>query len=138
LVISLPVHSVSVSKMSFFSRSSAPPPDAASSDPPESTLPSSSSTESAQVRELRLQFRSIMTMFSGATSTCFEKCVSKFGSSTELTVGEGTCGDRCLMKYLETMQLVGDTMKRANQQRAEQDQKMVQQQMELQRGVSMQ
>jgi hypothetical protein len=46
---------------------------------------------------------------------CFNKCVSKHYKDGELNVGEMSCTDRCVHKYLEAAQKVGAKLNEINQ-----------------------
>lgn len=50
--------------------------------------------------------------------TCYEKCVLKVKSEPELNVGEMSCIDRCVSKYLEVHEKVGVQFQKLNQQAA--------------------
>lgn len=53
----------------------------------------------------------VMTeMFHKMGDTCFRKCVVRH-TDGELAVGEMTCIDRCVGKYLMAQERVGDTLK---------------------------
>lgn len=60
-------------------------------------------------QEIRLEVESINELNKRITSECYEKCVSK-PRDGDLSVGEMTCIDRCVPKYLETHELVGRSL----------------------------
>jgi import inner membrane translocase subunit TIM10 len=43
------------------------------------------------------------------SATCFKKCVNAYNDS-DLNVGEMTCTDRCISKYLQTQEKVGTVL----------------------------
>lgn len=64
-------------------------------------------------------------LFNKIASTCFEKCASRKHREPDLALGEMTCTDRCVAKYLESQQLVGAVLQKANQDQLEQQQNMI-------------
>lgn len=64
-------------------------------------------------------------MFNKIASTCFDKCASRKHKEPDLALGEMTCIDRCVSKYLESQQLVGIVLQKANQEQLDQQQKMM-------------
>ncbi|GKA54965.1 mitochondrial import inner membrane translocase subunit TIM10-like protein [Tanacetum coccineum] len=49
-------------------------------------------------------------MFSKMTNTCFAKCVEKRYKEGELNLGETSCIDRCVSKYFQITNLVGQLL----------------------------
>ena len=41
------------------------------------------------------------------SNLCFKKCVVKMSGESDLSVGEMTCVDRCVSKYIEAQEKVG-------------------------------
>jgi Tim10/DDP family zinc finger len=61
-------------------------------------------------------------------SSCFNKCASRRHKEPDLSLGEMTCTDRCVSKYLEGQQLVGAVLQKANEDQMKQQQAMQQMQ----------
>lgn len=59
-------------------------------------------------------------LFNKIASTCFEKCVNRKHKEPDLSLGEMTCTDRCVSKYLEGQQIVGVVLQKANEAQAAQ------------------
>ena len=72
-----------------------------------------------------------LDLFNKIASTCFEKCVSRKHKEPDLALGEMTCTDRCVSKYLESQQLVGIVLQKANQDQMEYQQNLVSMQQKL-------
>jgi Tim10/DDP family zinc finger len=64
-------------------------------------------------------------LFNKISTTCFEKCASRKHKEPDLALGEMTCTDRCVTKYLEAQQLIGSVLQRANEEQVAQQQNMV-------------
>lgn len=67
-------------------------------------------------------------LFNKIASSCFSKCASRKHKEPDLSLGEMTCTDRCVSKYLEGQQLVGAVLQRANEAQMQQQQAMQQMQ----------
>ena len=63
-------------------------------------------------------------LFNKIASSCFQKCASRRHREADLSLGEMTCADRCVSKYLEGQQLIGVVLQKANEQQAQQQQAM--------------
>jgi len=59
-------------------------------------------------------------LFNKIASECFQKCASRKHKEPDLSLGEMTCTDRCVSKYLEGQQLIGVVLQKANEQQAQQ------------------
>ena len=57
-------------------------------------------------------------------SECFQKCVEK--ATGTLTVGEMTCVDRCVPKYVEAHHMIQKIFSEHQQQQLEEQQRMLQ------------
>lgn len=67
-------------------------------------------------------------LFNKIASSCFHKCASRKHKEPDLSLGEMTCTDRCVSKYLEGQQIVGAVLQQANEQQLQQQQAMQQMQ----------
>jgi import inner membrane translocase subunit TIM10 len=67
-------------------------------------------------------------LFNKIASSCFNKCASRKHREPDLSLGEMTCTDRCVSKYLEGQQLIGVVLQKANEQQMQQQQAMQQMQ----------
>uniref|UniRef100_A0A7S0Y8N1 Mitochondrial import inner membrane translocase subunit n=1 Tax=Pseudo-nitzschia delicatissima TaxID=44447 RepID=A0A7S0Y8N1_9STRA len=59
-------------------------------------------------------------LFNKIASTCFSKCVNRKHKEPDLSLGEMTCTDRCVSKYLEGQQIVGVVLQKANEAQVQQ------------------
>lgn len=69
-----------------------------------------------------------MVLFNKIASSCFNKCASRKHKEPELQLGEMSCVDRCVAKYMESQELVGKVLQTANEKQAMQQQQMQQMQ----------
>lgn len=83
-----------------------------------------------QLKAAKLEMQAVTDSFGKMTETCYKKCfVGKsnlHNGDPELNVGELTCTDRCVGKYLEAQKKVGETMNNFQQQQAQIQQQMQQ------------
>eukprot|EP00529_Nitzschia_sp_RCC80_P034300 CAMPEP_0113452096 /NCGR_PEP_ID=MMETSP0014_2-20120614/6673_1 /TAXON_ID=2857 /ORGANISM="Nitzschia sp." /LENGTH=102 /DNA_ID=CAMNT_0000343463 /DNA_START=581 /DNA_END=889 /DNA_ORIENTATION=+ /assembly_acc=CAM_ASM_000159 len=70
-------------------------------------------------------------LFNKIASSCFQKCASRRHKEPDLSLGEMTCTDRCVSKYLEGQQLVGGVLQKANEDQMKQQQAMQQMQQQF-------
>lgn len=70
-------------------------------------------------------------LFNKISASCFEKCASYRHREPDLALGEMSCTDRCVSKYLEAQQRVGAVLQEANEQQMAQQQNMAQMQQSL-------
>jgi import inner membrane translocase subunit TIM10 len=70
-------------------------------------------------------------LFNKIASSCFKKCSSRKHNDQDLSLGEMTCTDRCVSKYLESQQLIGGVLQKANEAQAQQQQQMTQMQQKM-------
>lgn len=59
-------------------------------------------------------------LFNKIAATCFGKCASRKHKEPDLSLGEMTCADRCVSKYLEGQQVIGVVLQKANEAQAQQ------------------
>ena len=59
-------------------------------------------------------------LFNKIAASCFTKCASRRHKDAEISLGEMSCTDRCVSKYLESQQRVGQVLQKANEAQLEQ------------------
>mmetsp|Transcript_6313 Transcript_6313/g.9618 ORF Transcript_6313/g.9618 Transcript_6313/m.9618 type:complete len:104 (-) Transcript_6313:56-367(-) len=57
-------------------------------------------------------------LFNKMSASCFQKCASRKHKEPDLALGEMSCTDRCVSKYLETQEKVGRVLQEANEAQA--------------------
>eukprot|EP00555_Chaetoceros_dichaeta_P010270 CAMPEP_0198271522 /NCGR_PEP_ID=MMETSP1447-20131203/49543_1 /TAXON_ID=420782 /ORGANISM="Chaetoceros dichaeta, Strain CCMP1751" /LENGTH=101 /DNA_ID=CAMNT_0043964153 /DNA_START=108 /DNA_END=413 /DNA_ORIENTATION=+ len=67
-------------------------------------------------------------LFNKLTSTCFTKCAARKHKEQDLQLGEMSCLDRCVSKYMDAQEKIGLVMQKANEQQAAQAQQMMEMQ----------
>ncbi|CAD5178288.1 mitochondrial import inner membrane translocase subunit TIM10-like [Musa acuminata AAA Group] len=70
-----------------------------------------SSIEKEQIfgmAEKEMEYR--VDLFNRLTQTCFQKCIEKRYKESELNMGENSCIDRCVSKYWQVTNLVGQLL----------------------------
>lgn len=70
-------------------------------------------------------------LFNKIARTCFSKCASRKHREEDLALGEMSCADRCVAKYLEAQEKVGMVLQKANETQAAQQQQVQQMQQSL-------
>mmetsp|Transcript_27993 Transcript_27993/g.59715 ORF Transcript_27993/g.59715 Transcript_27993/m.59715 type:complete len:102 (-) Transcript_27993:217-522(-) len=63
-------------------------------------------------------------LFNKMASTCFDKCASRKHKENDLALGEMSCSDRCVSKYLESHEKVGIMLQKANEAQQQQQQNL--------------
>ncbi|KAJ4978033.1 hypothetical protein NE237_008813 [Protea cynaroides] len=58
--------------------------------------------------EKEMEYR--VELFNKLTHTCFNKCIEKRYKDSELNLGENSCIDRCVSKYWQVTNLVGQLL----------------------------
>ncbi|XP_058212907.1 mitochondrial import inner membrane translocase subunit TIM10-like [Rhododendron vialii] len=58
--------------------------------------------------EKEMEYR--VDMFNKLTQTCFSKCIENRHKESELNMGENSCIDRCVSKYWQVTNLVGQLL----------------------------
>mmetsp|Transcript_190 Transcript_190/g.196 ORF Transcript_190/g.196 Transcript_190/m.196 type:complete len:103 (-) Transcript_190:397-705(-) len=67
-------------------------------------------------------------LFNNLTMSCFNKCASRKHKEPDLQLGEMSCIDRCVSKYMEAQEKIGVVLQKANESQAQQMQQMQQMQ----------
>jgi import inner membrane translocase subunit TIM10 len=70
-------------------------------------------------------------LFNKIASSCFSKCASRKHREPDLSLGEMSCTDRCVAKYLESQQRVGEILQKANEAQMAQQQSMAEMQQSM-------
>lgn len=70
-------------------------------------------------------------LFNKMAATCFEKCASRKHKENDLALGEMSCSDRCVAKYLEAQEKVGVVLQKANEAQAAQQKNLMEMQQAL-------
>jgi len=70
-------------------------------------------------------------LFNKIARTCFTKCASRKHREEDLALGEMSCSDRCVAKYLEAQEKVGLVLQRANEAQAAQQQQIMEMQAKM-------
>jgi len=78
--------------------------------------------------EAQTEMEMYTVLFNKLTKTCFNKCASRKHKEPDLQLGEMSCLDRCVSKYMEAQEKVGVVMQKANEKQAQQMQAMQQMQ----------
>ena len=63
-------------------------------------------------------------LFNKIAASCFQKCTSAKHREPDLSLGEMTCTDRCVSKYLECQERIGSVLQKANEAQMAQQQNM--------------
>jgi import inner membrane translocase subunit TIM10 len=63
-------------------------------------------------------------LFNKIAASCFQKCTSAKHRDPDLTLGEMTCTDRCVSKYLECQERIGSVLQKANEAQIAQQQNL--------------
>lgn len=67
-------------------------------------------------------------LFNKISAQCFTKCSSRKHKEPDLSLGEMSCADRCVGKYLEAQEKVGLILQQANEAQAAQQKSMMEMQ----------
>ena len=63
-------------------------------------------------------------LFNKVAASCFTKCATRKHKEAEISLGEMSCTDRCVAKYLESQQRVGVILQQANEAQVQQQQNL--------------
>jgi len=58
------------------------------------------------------EMKLVSEMFNKMANQCWKKCISRF-NDPDLSVGEATCVDRCVEKYVQAQQKIGQRLQQA-------------------------
>lgn len=61
-----------------------------------------------KMAETEMEYR--VDLFNRMTHNCFDKCIEKRHKEAELNMGENSCIDRCVSKYWQVTNLVGQML----------------------------
>ena len=75
----------------------------------------------SQMQMAQVEVESIQDMFNRMTRLCWTKCIPH-SKDAELNVGELSCTDRCVGKYLETHYRVGEKLRQFQMQQQQMQQ----------------
>jgi len=64
-------------------------------------------------------------LFNKIGASCFRKCAARKHREQDLSLGEMTCTDRCVAKYLDAQEKVGIVLQKANEQQVQQQKAMM-------------
>mmetsp|Transcript_8405 Transcript_8405/g.17342 ORF Transcript_8405/g.17342 Transcript_8405/m.17342 type:complete len:81 (+) Transcript_8405:131-373(+) len=65
-------------------------------------------SEAQQLKLAETELRAITDMYNRMQEKCFTKCIHRIKKDPDLAVGEMACVDRCVAKYLEVHDKVGE------------------------------
>jgi mitochondrial import inner membrane translocase subunit TIM10 len=65
-------------------------------------------------------------LFNKIARSCFTKCAARKHKDQDLQLGEMSCTDRCVSKYLEAQEKVGLVLQKANEAQIQQQQQLQQ------------
>jgi mitochondrial import inner membrane translocase subunit TIM10 len=80
------------------------------------------------VMAAKLEMEMYTDLFNTIASSCFTKCATAKHRDADLSLGEMACTDRCVSKYLETQQKVGEVLRTTQEEQLRQQQNMAEMQ----------
>jgi len=63
--------------------------------------------ENPQIKVAKLEMEGVTDMFNKMGELCFQKCLGRY-NEPDLNVGEMSCTDRCVSKYMEAHRKIGE------------------------------
>jgi len=81
----------------------------------------------SQLTAAKMEMDMYNDLFTKMGSMCFEKCTGRI-KDADLTVGEMSCTDRCVSKYMESHERIGVVLKNVQEGMAAQQQAMAEMQ----------
>ncbi|KAF8515715.1 Tim10/DDP family zinc finger-domain-containing protein [Hysterangium stoloniferum] len=76
---------------------------------------SSGGVNQQKIDMAEMQMEAVTDMFQKLVSSCFSKCVPAHYPNAELTSGESICIDRCVAKYFNVNEKMGEKMQQQGQ-----------------------
>ncbi len=67
------------------------------------------------VKAATLEVEMVQNLFNRLSDMCFSKCISTDFKSGEPNLGEQTCTDRCVFKYMEVNKKIGEAFQEFSQ-----------------------
>lgn len=65
-------------------------------------------SEHPQVKAAKMELEGVTDMFNRMSDLCFKLCMSPQYKEAELNVGEMSCADRCVSKYMSSHRKIGE------------------------------
>ncbi|PAA65111.1 hypothetical protein BOX15_Mlig023847g1, partial [Macrostomum lignano] len=81
--------------------------------------PSGSPDERLLVSQQMLEVEMMQDLYNRVMESCNTKCVQPSYNDTELTKAEAVCIDRCVAKYMELHEVVGNKLQQISQQQSD-------------------
>mmetsp|Transcript_2901 Transcript_2901/g.6747 ORF Transcript_2901/g.6747 Transcript_2901/m.6747 type:complete len:103 (+) Transcript_2901:68-376(+) len=70
--------------------------------------------EHPQLKAAKIQAEGATDLYNRMADVCFEKCIGKY-NEPDLNVGEMSCTDRCVSKFMESYKKVGEKLQEFQQ-----------------------